>query len=97
MRISEEKKKKISEQILAFLYSNSPKSLFPAHIAAEIARDEEFTKKLLLSLKKQNLVSEINKNSSGKLYKKRSRWRLSDKAYQIYKQAAHGAQSRTVS
>jgi len=97
MRISEEKKKKISEQILAFLYSTNPKALFPAHIATEIARDEEFTKKLLFSLKKQNLIIEINKNSSGKTYKKRSRWRLSDKAYQIYRQAAQGAQSRTVS
>ena len=88
MRISEEKKKKISEQILALLYLNNPKPLFPVKIADEIARDEEFTKKLLISLKKQSLVIEINKNPLGKAYKKRSRWRLSDKAYQAYKEAA---------
>ncbi len=87
MKISEEKRKKISEQILAFLYSNMPKSLFTSHIARDVARDEEFTKKLLLDLKKQSLVNEIKKNSSGKEYLKRSRWKLSDKAYEIYKRA----------
>ncbi len=88
MRISEEKKKKISEQILAVLYSTTPRPLFTAHIAKEIARDEEFTKKLLFDLKKKNLLAEIKKNSSGKTYKKRSRWRLGDNAYKAYKEAA---------
>lgn len=88
MRISEEKKKRISEQILALLYTNNPRAKFTSHIAKEIARDEEFTKKLLNTLKKQSLIIEINKNSSGKEYKKRSRWRLSDKAYKIYKEAS---------
>jgi len=87
MKIYEEKRKKISEQILAFLYSNMPKPIFTSHIAREIARDEEFVKKLLLNLKKQNLVNEIKKNSSGKEYLKRSRWNLSDKTYEIYKKA----------
>lgn len=86
MRISEIKKQKISEQILAFLYSISPKSVFTSHIAKEIARDEEFTKKLLLELKYKNLVKSINKNSFGKIYKKRIRWGLSDSTYQIYKE-----------
>jgi predicted transcriptional regulator with HTH domain len=44
MKISEQKIEKISEQILAMLYSISPKSLFTSHIAKEIARDEEFRK-----------------------------------------------------
>ena len=85
MELSDEKKNKISEQILALLYSIFPKSLFTAHIAREIARDEEFIKKLLLDLKKKNLVIELNKNPKGKQYLKRARWRLSDISYKIYK------------
>ncbi len=86
MKISDKKKEKISEQILALLYSVSPKMLFPSYIAQEIARDEEFVKKLLLELKKKKLVIEITKNPKGIPYLRRSRWRISDIAYQAYKQ-----------
>ena len=84
MKISEQKKEKISEQILAHLYSINPKSAFTLHIAQEIARDEEFVKKLLLDLKKKGLVIEIKKNPQGIQYIKRSRWKLSDTAYTAY-------------
>ncbi len=86
MYISKEKKEKISEQILAYLYLTNPKPLFTFHIAKEIARDEEFVKSLLKDLKKKEFVVEITKNPQGKDYLKRSRWKLSDKAYLIYKQ-----------
>ncbi len=36
MKISKEKKDKISEQILACLYHNFPKTLFTAEIAREV-------------------------------------------------------------
>ena len=85
MKISQEKKEKISEQILAFLYSVNPKPLFTAHIAKEIARDEEFTKHLLQELQKKNLVVKINKNPQGTEYLKRGRWKLSDRTYIVYK------------
>ena len=85
MRISKDKKEKISEHILAFLYSVVPKPSFTSHIAKEIARDEEFTKKILLSLKEKNLVIEIKKNPKGKPYSRRSRWKLSEVAYQLYR------------
>jgi len=85
MRISEQKKEKIYEQILASLYSVSPKPLFTLNIAKEIARDEEFVKFLLLELKKKELVIEIKKNPKGLPYTKRSRWKLSDSAYKVYK------------
>lgn len=84
MKISEEKRKKISEHILAFLYSNTPKPLFTSFIAKETARDEEFVKKLLLELKNKNLIVEIKRNPKGKPYLRRSRWKLSDAAYQAY-------------
>jgi predicted transcriptional regulator len=86
MYISKEKKEKISEQILAHLYLTNPKPIFTSHIAKELARDEEFIKNLLKDLKKKEFVVEITKNPQGKDYLKRSRWKLSDKAYLLYKQ-----------
>lgn len=87
MKISKEKRDKISEQILAFLYSQAPRSLYTVHIAKEIARDEEFIKNLLQELKKKSLIIEIKKNRKGKPYLRRSRWRLSELAYKSYKKA----------
>ena len=84
MKISKEKIEKIYEQILAYLYSTNPKPSFTSHIAKEIARDEEFTKKLLKELKKKKTIVEIKKNPEGIDYKKRSRWKLSDMSYKIY-------------
>lgn len=89
MKISEQKREKISEQILALLYSVSPKSLFTLNIAVEIARDEEFVKCLLLELKKKGFVVEIKKNPQGFPYLKRSRWKLTDITYQAYKKHQH--------
>ncbi len=85
MKLSDKKKERISEQILAFLYSVSPKSVFTFHIAQEVARDEEFVKNLLLELREKNLITEVKKNPDGKPYLKRSRWRLSDAAYDVYR------------
>jgi predicted transcriptional regulator with HTH domain len=85
MKLSDKKKEKISEQILAFLYSASPKAMFTSHVADEIVRDDEIVKSLLHGLEKKGLVVEIKKNQKGKAYSKRSRWALSDQAYRIYK------------
>ena len=85
MRLSDKKKEKISEQILSLLYSQNLKSLFTSNIAQEIARDEEFTKKLLIDLKAKKLIVEIKKNPKGFTYSRRSRWNLSDKTYMVYK------------
>jgi predicted transcriptional regulator with HTH domain len=85
MKISNQKRDKIYEQILAYLYSVSPKALFTMNIAKEIARDEEFVKTLLIDLKKKGVIVEIKKSPEGVAYLKRSRWTLSDSAYQAYK------------
>ncbi|PIU75945.1 hypothetical protein COS75_01360 [Candidatus Pacearchaeota archaeon CG06_land_8_20_14_3_00_35_12] len=85
MKISKQKEDKISEQILLFLFSQSPKAIFTAHIARELARDEEFIKKLLLELEKKELAVQIKKNNEGVDYSRRMRWRLSTKAYDAYK------------
>lgn len=85
MKISQEKKDKISEQILSHLFLLNPKPIFTAHIARDLARDEEFIKKLLIELKIKKLVLEIRKNPKGINYIRRSRWKLSEGIYQSYK------------
>ena len=83
--ISKEKKEKISEQILSYLYHIYPQSKFTAEIAKETARDEEFMKTLLEGLEKKGLVKSITKNPKGVLYSRRIRWTLTPKAYDAYK------------
>jgi hypothetical protein len=83
-KISNEKIQKISEQIIFHLFSVFPKQIFTYQVAQEIARDEEFTKKLLLDLEKKGLVIKISKNPQGLKYEKRLRWRISNKAHTIY-------------
>jgi len=85
MRISQQKKDKIAEQILSFLYHNFPNKPFTSEIAREIARDEEFIKKLLLNLKDKGLVTSIRKNNKGISFSRRIKWRLSNKVYIAYK------------
>ncbi len=84
MMLSQEKKNKIIEQILSFLYNSFPKQPFTAEIAREIARDEEFIKRVLFDLKEKNLVVLIRKNKKGEPFSKRIKWRLSNKVYEIY-------------
>jgi len=88
-KISNKKKEKVQEQILHYLFQISPQSAFTSKIAEEIARDEEFVKALLKDLKSKTLVTEINKNSEGILYQRRQRWRLSNKAYGVFKNHAN--------
>ena len=96
-QISNEKRERIQEQILSFLYSSFPKQLFTSIISQELARDEEFTKKLLLDLEKKQLVTRISKNSRGESFIRRIRWRISNKAYEIYKKSqSKNIQSQTI-
>ena len=83
-KISNQKLEKISEQILFHLYSSFPKQIFTSEIAKELARDEEFIKELLKRLEEKELVTKINKNPKGFKYSRRLRWRISNKAYDIY-------------
>ena len=83
-RISNQKREKIVEQILHYLFSESPKAQFTSQIAASLARDEEFTKSLLLELKNKGLIVEVNKNSLGTQYLRRQRWQLASEVFNIY-------------
>jgi len=84
MRLSKEKRDKIKEQILSFLFHNFPKSFFVSEISREIARDEEFIKSIMFELKEKNLVIAIKKNPKGVFYSRRIRWRISNQAYKAY-------------
>jgi len=84
MRLSQDKKDKIAEQILSYLYHSFPNQPFTAEIAREIARDEEFIKRLLFDLKEKNLVVPIRKNKKGETFSRKIRWRLSNKVYEVY-------------
>jgi len=84
-KISNEKIEKIQEQILSFLYSQFPKPIFTSKIADELARDEEFIKKILINLEKKTFIIKVDKNSQGIRYSQRARWRLSNKIYEVYK------------
>ena len=83
--ISKQKRDKISEQILHYLFSISPQSAFTSIIAQEAIRDEEFTKSLLQELEKNRLIVKITKSPEGLEYARRERWRISDKAYEVLK------------
>lgn len=88
MQLSKEKRDKIAEQILSQLYQSFPKQLFTTQIAKELARDEEFIKKLLFDLKEKGLIKDIKKNKQGIVFTKRIKWQLSTKAYEAYHQKA---------
>lgn len=85
MRLSQDKKNRIIEQILSFLYNSFPKEPFTAEIAREVVRDEEFVKRILFELKEKNLVVSIMKNKKGEPFSRRLKWRLSNKVYEVYK------------
>ena len=89
MRISQEKKDKIIEQILSYLFQIFPKEPFTAEIAKEIARDEEFIKRLLFELKEKNIVISIKKNKKGEPFSRRIKWRLTNKVYEVYHSKQH--------
>ena len=83
-RISNVKIERISEQILSYLYGVFPRLVFTVDVARELARDEEFVKRLLLGLEKKGLVVRVGKNSKGEIYLKRMRWRISNRAHEVY-------------
>ncbi len=91
-RISQIKEEKIKESILHLLFRESPKALFTCKIAQELARDEEYMKKLLLELEAKGFVISVKKNPQGKEYRRRIRWRLDSKVYDAYKKINDSAQ-----
>lgn len=82
--IADKTRKRISEQVLGYLFSTAPESRYTADIAKELARDEEFMKSLLHDLEKKKLVIKITKNAAGIDFTRRQRWRLSNQTFEAY-------------
>lgn len=83
-RISPKTKDRIFEHILSHLFSQSPEPVYTNAIARELARDEEFIKSMLHELENKKLVVKITKNEQGISLARRTRWRLSNTAFDIY-------------
>lgn len=64
----------LKNDLMAILYENQLRPLFTNQIATELRRDNEFTKRLLLKLKKEGLVQEIRKNKRGQTYLSHIKW-----------------------
>lgn len=84
VRLSTDTIKRIKEQILSELYHSSPKALYTNHLANLIIRDDEFTKKLLLEMEKDNLVEQVRKTSKGYQTLRRSRWKLTKEVLKAF-------------
>lgn len=83
-KISKQKQEKVMSNIVSILFENSPEALFTSEISKIEGRDEEFVKKLLFDLHKKGLVLPVKKNPKGIPYLKRTRWRLSQQAFNAY-------------
>lgn len=92
MKISISKEEKIKESIIHLLFEQSPRALFTASIASQLARDEEYIKRLLLALEHRDFVVAVRKNPQGKSYKRRIRWLLNNKIYEAYKKISEQKQ-----
>ena len=75
-KISKKKISRIKLQILSLLSKQYPKKFYTAQIAEFLARDEEFTKKILISLKKEGLVEAIREDDKGNFYTRRIKWKM---------------------
>ena len=84
VRLSSKTINLLKDDILSILYENQLNPLLSIEIANELRRDKEFTKGLLLELKKQGILEEIKKNNKGKDYIKRSRWAIKKEVISKY-------------
>jgi len=87
VRLSEKTIKLLEDDIISILYENSLNALFTNQIADELRRNNEFTKKLLLELKKEGLVEEVVKNKKGQEYLRNKKWRIPSKVLKAFEKS----------
>lgn len=85
VRLSTKTIQLLKDDIISILYDQPLRPMFTNQIANELRRDNEFTKKLLLILKKEGLVEPINKNHKGQEYLTHTKWRIPPKVLKAYK------------
>lgn len=76
VRLGEEKRVRLKEEILSILNESPLKARFTNEIAKELIRDNEFTLKLLMEMRDNGHLKEIRVNKGS--YKVRRKWRISD-------------------
>lgn len=84
VKLSQKTTKLLKDDIISILYESPLTARFTNEIALELRRDNEFTKKLLLDLKKDGFVEESKKNSKGYQYLARTKWRIPPKILKAY-------------
>ena len=84
VKLSQKTIQLLKDDIISILYENSLAARFTNEIALELRRDNEFTKKILLELKKEGFVEEIKKNNKGYQYLARIKWRIPPKVLKAY-------------
>ena len=89
VRLSKKTIRFLKDDIISILYDKPLIARFTNEIALELRRDNEFTKKLLLELKKEGFVEEINKNKKGQNYLARTKWRIPPKILKAYESNKH--------
>lgn len=75
-RVSNKTFNKVAESVLAFLNERYPEPLTCREVAEEMARDNEFIKRVLEFLEKQGLIQQIYKSSEGRDYLRWTKWQL---------------------
>lgn len=84
VKLSEKTIQLLKDDIMSILYENPLKAMFTNEIAVELRRNNEFTKKLLLELKKKGLVEEVNKNKRGQEYLRNKKWRIPSRVLKVF-------------
>ena len=74
-RLSEKTKKYVKDEIVSVLF-NSMTALYANQVAANMGRDKEFVKQMILELEELGVVIRYDKSKKGKAYKERCRWRM---------------------
>ena len=82
-RISEKVFRKIAENALVILYEAYPLAMSTSKIADELARDNEFTLKIMKYLQSKGLVTRLKEGRNG-VYVSWSKWKMTQAAYKKY-------------
>jgi hypothetical protein len=93
-KLSNKKRERIKEEVLRVLYENSPKALFTSYIANEVIRDNEFVLSLMKEMERLGVVEGVKSRGNKSVKKKiRTRWRLTNRAFEEYKKLISGISS----
>ncbi len=82
-RVSQKTFNKVAEDVVYILNDNYPLAFSARYLSDQIARDNEFVSKILVFLKQNGLVEQVDFGKKGR-YEKWVKWRVSNDARQKY-------------